>query len=348
MVKHLIIILTLFVISTSLLRYYFKTTVLQCNNTITLEKIFKNDPLLKLKLPREKIVIINTTGDVVIARSINYKTVTENKYKWLFSDVSNILSGADITLINLESPLIKNCPLTKEKIAKFCGAEENIESLKSAGINVVNLANNHSYDYGLEGINNTINLLKSSNIIYTGVINPVFKKVKNIRFAFLGFNDIDKAESTIPLAYEDNIKSGIIEAKKNADVVIVSFHWGEQYTSQPTKRQINLAHLAIDSGADIIIGNHPHWIQPVEIYKGKLIIYSHGNFVFDQLWSEKTRIGIISRLYFYDKTLINVKFLPTRIGDSGNPYLLNSNESEKILKTLEEDSKKLLETVSNN
>lgn len=318
---------------------YLLSTISPFNRQITLKKIFKNDHSWITKLSREKVVVVNATGDVVIARSVNYKTVTEGKYKWLFKNVSDVLNKADMTLINLESPLIKNCPLTKEKIATFCGGEKNIEGLKSASVNAVNLANNHIYDYGLPGVNNTINLLKNANILYTGTTNPTFKKVKNVRFAFLGFNDIDKKKATVPLAYETHIKSEITEAKKKADVVIVSFHWGVQYTAQPTLRQKNLAHLAVDSGADIIIGNHPHWIQPVEVYKNRVIIYSQGNFIFDQLWSEKTRVGIISRFYFYNKKLIDVELLPIKIGNFGQPRLLNGIERKKILTTLEKSTK---------
>jgi poly-gamma-glutamate synthesis protein (capsule biosynthesis protein) len=118
--------------------------------------------------------------------------------------------------------------------------------------------------------------------------------------------------------------------------VVVSFHWGVEYVTEPTQRQIDLAHLAIDAGADIILGNHPHWVQPVEIYKDKCIIYAHGNFVFDQEWSEETKRGVVGRYTFYEGKLVDVEYLPIRIVDYGQPYFLKGTEAEQIMKHMKE------------
>ncbi len=140
---------------------------------------------------------------------------------------------------------------------------------------------------------------------------------------------------------EKKIEEEIKEARKNADIVIVAFHWGEEYTNQPNKVQRELAHLAIDSGADLIIGNHPHWIQPVEIYKNKLIMYAHGNFVFDQMWSEKTKEGVVGKYTFFDKKLVDAEFLPIKIQSYGQPYFLEGKEKEDILKSLLKESQSI-------
>lgn len=111
-----------------------------------------------------------------------------------------------------------------------------------------------------------------------------------------------------------------------------------EYTDQPTQRQKELAHLAIDTGADLVIGNHPHWIQPVEIYKNKLIVYAHGNFVFDQMWSAKTREGIIGRYTFYGDRLIDAEFLPVQINDFGQPRFLTGETKSVLLEVLKQQS----------
>ena len=104
---------------------------------------------------------------------------------------------------------------------------------------------------------------------------------------------------------------------------------------------VDIGHLAIDAGADIVIGNHPHWYQPVEIYKGKLITYAHGNFVFDQMWSEETREGVIGTYTFYDRQLIGATWKPTRIYDSGQPRFEDASYDQKVLGTMEQASKDL-------
>ncbi|MDH7499470.1 MAG: CapA family protein, partial [candidate division NC10 bacterium] len=101
---------------------------------------------------------------------------------------------------------------------------------------------------------------------------------------------------------------------------------------------IEVAHLAVDAGADLILGNHPHQVQAVEIYKGKLIAYAHGNFVFDQMWSYGTRVGVMGRYTFYDRALIKVEYLPVRIDHYAQPVLLEGEEAKAVLKGMKEAS----------
>lgn len=210
-----------------------------------------------------------------------------------------------------------------------------------AGVDVASFANNHMGNFGQSGVNETRELLESNKILPTGLEGPVYMQVKGIRFAFLGYNDIEKTY-LVSSAEDEKIKSEVGEAKKNADVIIVQFHWGTEYVTAPEERQRYLGKLAIDSGADLVIGNHPHWIKPIEFYKGKLITYGHGNFVFDQEWSQKTKEGVVGRYTFYEKDLIGVEFLPVEIVDYGQPYFLEGEKKQKILDEMYRESKKLL------
>lgn len=309
---------------------------------LSLDHIFSTNHLNTKSLDPSHIRVVMATGDVIPARSVNAQETERNSFIWPFEKIADVLKSADITFINLETSLIPDCPVTESGMS-FCGDQRNLQGLTFAGVDVASLANNHAGNHGVLGVQQTVDLLKSGGIEATGVAgaNIAYKEVRGLKFAFLGYNDITNPQPGVSEAIEQNIKSEIAEARKNADVVIVTFHWGIEYTTQPDQRQIDLAHLAIDSGADLVIGNHPHWIEPAEIYKGKLITYAHGNLVFDQMWSEKTEEGIVGKYTFYDKRLVDVEYLPIKIEDYGQPYFLEGAEKERILDQMKQDSEEL-------
>ena len=130
---------------------------------------------------------------------------------------------------------------------------------------------------------------------------------------------------------------------------MVQFHWCKQYERQPKADPnvptpddpVTIGHLSIDWGADIVIGNHPHWYQGVEIYHGKLITYSHGNFVFDQMWSEETREGIVGTYTFYGTQLVAASWKAVRIYDYAQPVFMNQKDQSTALQTMEAASDQL-------
>ena len=250
------------------------------------------------------------------------------------------MSAADLTVINLETPLLATCRPTTEGMI-FCGDARAREGFTYAGIVVATLGYNHIGNYYEAGVEETKKHLEQAGII--PVSNGVtYKEIKDTKFAFLAYNDIGSREIDVPWADETIIRSDIAVAKKNADVVIVAYHWGVEYVTEPTQRQIDVAHLSIDSGADVILGNHPHWIQPVELYKDKFIIYAHGNFVFDQEWSEETKLGVIGRYTFYEGKLIDVEYLPIRIIDYGQPYILEGIDRQALLDVMQASSMRMV------
>ncbi len=307
----------------------------------TVEQIFNSDHSWTATISAERKRVMIATGDIIPARVVNIQAAKFNNFKWPYEKTADVLRDADITFINLETPLIKDCPFANDGF-KFCGSDKNIEGLTFSGIDVISLANNHAGNYGVNGVQETVNLLNKNNILVTGIDGPAIKEVRGLKFAFLGYNDITKPQPGISNAEEEKIKIEIAEARKQADVVIVTFHWGVEYRNQPDDRQKYLGHLAIDAGADLVIGNHPHWIQPVEIYKDKLITYAHGNFVFDQEWSLKTKQGVVGKYTFYDNQLVDVEFLPIKIMNYGQPYFIeNLIEKQKIISEMLEESNKL-------
>lgn len=314
---------------------------------VTLESVFDSSHDWTATLSANRVRVMVATGDVLPARAVNYNIAQKENPLWPYEKVAPFIRGLnpDITFINLETPLIQDCPLTQVGMI-FCGDSKNIDGILSVGTNVATLANNHIGNYGADGIRQTVDLLQRNGILTTGVRESLaIKEISGVKFAFLGYSDIGCGNEGISCAEEGIIRSEISQAKNQADIVVVAFHFGAEYRSQPDNRQIALAHFAIDAGADVVTGNHPHWIQPIELYKGKFITYAHGNFVFDQMWSLKTRQGVVGKYVFYDNKLIDVEFFPVLIEDYGQPYFLEADEKKKILDEMYKESTKLAESM---
>lgn len=259
-------------------------------------------------------------GDLMLGRSVGYKMARDANFAWPFEKVADVIKGADFSFFNLESPFYHNCPLTNTGMI-FCADYRAVEGMVFAGIDGVNLSNNHIRNYGSRGLEETRDLLARSNIGYFGEgENPLIVELKGIKFAFLGFNEV----GLIGENYErlkSLVSDEVVKSKLTADIVIVSFHWGEEYTKTITSHQKELARIAIENGADVVVGHHPHWVQEKEIYHDKPVYYSLGNFVFDQMWSEETRKGVLLKLVFNGRALVGEELLPIVIFDFGQAVL---------------------------
>lgn len=303
---------------------------------VTAAVIFSEDHGWTATISADRIRTIIATGDVIPARSVNNAAVQKKSFIWPYEKTAELLKKADITVVNLETPLLTDCPVTVIGM-NFCGDARHVEGLVYSGVDVAGLANNHAGNHGVAGIEETVSHLGRAGIAHTGTPSqPVVKDVRGVRFVFLSFNDIGAREQGIAWAENTEVRAGIETARKRGDVVIASFHWGAEYQRLPGVRQTELAHLAVDAGADVVLGNHPHWIQPPEMYKGKCIMYAHGNFVFDQEWSEETKLGVVGRYTFYDTALIDVEFIPIRIVEYGQPYLLESAAKRSVIDMLKQ------------
>lgn len=273
--------------------------------------------------PEKKKTVLIATGDIVMGRGVNYNMVKYNNPLWPFENVKDILSSGDITVANVEVPFVKDCPTVIEGMV-FCGREDNVKGLIASGIDVATLANNHISDYGVVGIENSVKILRENNIDVAGLEGDIlYKTINGTKFAFLAFNDIYGSIPPVLKAEKEIIERLVGEAREKANVVVVAMHWGVEYRATPDSRQIELARLVSDAGADLIIGNHPHWIQSDEQYKDTYIKYAHGNFIFDQMWSEETKKGVIGKYTFEDSKLVNKEFIPIYIKDYGQPSVDN-------------------------
>ncbi len=290
------------------------------------------------------------TGDIIPARSVNYQMTMRQDFLWPVRDIAPLLKSADLTLINLESPLIPNCPLANSGMI-FCGDQRFVDTLTFAGVDVASLANNHLLNQGWEGVKQTEELLDKHGIDTTGLTaegecskqeyfcsKKSIKVIKGMKIGFVGYTIVGKKVD------EEALASDIALLNPKVDVLVASFHWGREYTRMPIGEPDDprlIGRLAIDNGADIIIGNHPHWTQGMEYYRDKPIFYALGNTIFDQEWSKETKEGILVELHFKGKKLENTIIHPLRISDYGHATLLIGNEKEEILEVFRDANKKL-------
>ena len=209
------------------------------------------------------------------------------------------------------------------------------------------LENNHIGNYGPEGINETIGHLEAAGMRWADRDTPAVVDVRGLKFGFLAYNGV---EHVLP---REEMVAQIKALRPKVDVLAVAVHWGAEYVSIPQAvppvaddNPVDIAHLAIDAGADLLIGNHPHWVQAVEVYKGKFIAYAHGNFIFDQMWSYETRVGVIGKYTFYDDTLVGVEFVPTLIENYAQPVPLEGAERQAVLDGMKAASEELAAGLS--
>jgi len=318
-----------------------KSPTLTKNNyleKLTIDFVFERLPLKNPPYqPKNNEISLIVTGDIILARSVNFISSKKNDFTSPFKKISYLFNKKDIVFINLESPLIDNCPLTNEGMT-FCGNKSFIDGLKLINASIINIANNHFENYGQDGINQTISLLEDNNIFVIGNEKHLIKSINNKKFAFLGFNFILGGQ----ISKEEDIGNLIKKIRPKVDFLIIMFHWGDEYTSFPNDNQKKIAYFSIDLGADLVVGNHPHWIQTLEFHKDKPIIYSHGNFVFDQMWSEKTRQGIIGHYIFDEEGVKDIYFYPIIIENYHQPRLASEQESKVIFEEMWKNSKKKL------
>jgi poly-gamma-glutamate synthesis protein (capsule biosynthesis protein) len=251
------------------------------------------------------------TGDIMLGRSVMTQSLGMNDPIYPFRKVADKLNTVDIVFANLENPVIENCPFSNSGF-KFCADPKMVEGLKSAGIGIVSLANNHILNYGRDGEIETEKILTDNGIKWVGDGNLETTEKNGTKFGFLGFNFVDILPNDLDYQL-------IRDSKAKVDVLIVMVHWGTEYTSQPTETQKLIANNLIEAGADVISGSHPHWVQPIDYVSGKPVLYSLGNFIFDQEWSEETKNGLAIELTYQNAKLLNIEKLPVYMKNFAQP-----------------------------
>ncbi len=348
--KILLLILSITTIIISLFLFYgtsaTSTKSLFLNNQIPIKESSKIEIQKQLETKPVSIIFV---GDIMLSRNVDAKIKKYKDYNYPYKNVKDYLKTGDLVFGNLETALTPGKAIQTNQMT-FRADPENAKVLKENGFDILSLANNHTPNFGEKGLKDTIGYLEKAEIKYVGAGNdslakaPATSTLNGLKFAFLAYNSPDVVPSTYQAGatrYGTNfidiakMQEAVKKAKINNDFVIVSMHAGVEYKNTPNQYQTTFAHSAIDAGADLVVGHHPHVIQTVEKYKGKYIIYSLGNFIFDQMWSQNTREGIIAKITFDKTDVINTEFKPVIIYDYSQPKIVDGKDAERIMKKLQ-------------
>jgi poly-gamma-glutamate synthesis protein (capsule biosynthesis protein) len=275
-----------------------------------------------ISLPIQKeTVTFGLAGDLGLGRYITTISRSKKDFSWPFQKISPFLRSNDFNLANLESPIITNCPEGLTGTFIFCGDPSFLPYLKENKF-ILNLANNHIFNYNHDGFTQTKSYLSNNQIDYFYSHNSdtefIKKEINGLSFGFLGFDFI-----TNPNLDKIKIINMIKKYDQEVDWLIVSLHWGNEYLLKPETWRVDLAHQVVDAGADIIHGHHPHVLQPTEIYKNKPIFYSLGNFIFDQNWSKETSNSEFVILTVDRKNILETIKKPYTIRYNSQPQFLD-------------------------
>jgi poly-gamma-glutamate capsule biosynthesis protein CapA/YwtB (metallophosphatase superfamily) len=263
------------------------------------EEIFqREEPVVE-----EISITLSAAGDVTLGRDENYgytnsfdHEAEKNGLYFFTQNIESIFKNDDFTTVNLETTLTTSTRKAAKKF-RFRGDPSYAKILTLAGIEAVNLANNHTYDYLQTGYEDTIANLKKENIGYFGDEHKLLAVIKGVKIGALGYKGwVD--DETIRTQISNDIHS---LREEGANIVLVHFHWGEERSYVPNETQKSLGRFTIDSGADLVVGHHPHVVQGIEEYKGKFIVYSLGNFMFGGNKNPSDKDTFVFQQTFYFK-----------------------------------------------
>ena len=294
---------------------------------------------------KKKLPTLIFVGDIMLDRGVERMVEEHGKedYRFPFLQIADYLKEADILFGNLEGP-ISDKGKKVGSIYSFRSEPKAIEGLVFAGFDILSVANNHVFDYGKEAMEDTFLRLKLSGIDYVGggfdeqeAYYPVVKEVDGAhpslnsgqtKIAFLAYTDLGSKywaakgkNSGIAWLDKERMMSDIKNTKNKADIVIISFHYGREYNPDPSSFQISISRAAIDAGADLVIGHHPHVVQSIEKYKEGYIAYSLGNFVFDQSFSESTMKGQLLKAVIKDNRIKELIPIEIKINEFFQPEI---------------------------
>ena len=263
--------------------------------------------------------------------------------------VREYLSGADLTLANLENPVVRSAVYHPEATT-FTGDLRLMPVLEQAGIDGVTLGNNHILDAGAAGLLETLGHLEDAGIAHAGAgadlraaRAPMVFELGETRVGVLSYQGVPSYEwawatrtapGTAPLV-EDVVEEDVERLRREVDLVVVMPHWGREYVATPEPGQVDLAHAAVEAGADLVVGGHAHWPKGMEVYEGRPIFYGVGNFLLDQSWSEETSTGIFAEITLYEDRVIQVRPVPFVMLDYAQPnFLLPESGGERALRRI--------------
>ncbi|MGZ7439957.1 CapA family protein [Paenibacillus sp. TH7-28] len=293
-------------------------------------------------------LLIHFAGDTIFSGKVE-EQLEKTGYDYPYKYVQDLFQNDDLSVLNLETPITAGGEAAENKTFVFKSPPKALGPMAAAGVDAVNLANNHVLDQGVPGLKDTLKNLRKNGILYVGAgenskeaYAPVYVERKGVKIALFGFSRVIpeyewtalKKHPGVAAVYDpEPALAAIREARKQADLVLVVAHWGKERVTELEDHQQELAHAFIDAGADLVIGGHPHVMQGLEEYKGKWIAYSTGNFIFTKSLDQKT----------WETAVFAAKC--TREGDCSLQLIPYRTELGQPVPMAAEDGKKLLEEV---
>lgn len=307
---------------------------------------------------QETTITISAAGDCTLGtdEGFDYGRSFKGKYDavqnpaYFFQNVQPVFAQDDLTIVNMEGTLTEETTREPKQFA-FKGDAAYAKILSSGEVEAANLANNHSFDYGKKSYEDTIAALEAEGISSFGYERTVVMDIKGVKVGLAGVYELAKH-----IDCKQDLLDNIASLKEQgAQLIIVSFHWGQEKENIPNNVQVELAHTAIDNGADLVLGHHPHVLQGIEEYKGKNIVYSLGNFCFGGNSAPRDMDTMIFQQTFTLKdgelqqdNVTNI--LPCKISsayaegyNNYQPVLAEGEQKEKIFQRLSEYSQKAQE-----
>ena len=298
-------------------------------------------------------ITIVAVGDMMLGGS-GASFYQRDNYDYAFAQVGELLRSADVFIGNVETALTDSNELLVEKKYRFKNPPHKVAAaLARAGMDVANLANNHSLDYGYSGLDDTLAALSQQRIATVGAGSnseqarrAVLTSVGDTSIGFLAYSNTyprefwaTKNRPGTAFGHASHVRADVAALKtQGVDIVLVSFHWGREGTTKLRSYQPLLARAAIDAGADVVVGHHPHILQAIERYKHGVIFYSLGNFTFGS-YSRRARDSAIAIIMIEGRQLSRVKLLPINVFNPVvlfQPHFLQGKESRRVVAHLQE------------
>ncbi|MGI6587304.1 MAG: CapA family protein [Peptococcia bacterium] len=327
---------------------------------ITAEEVEAEPVAQEITEIKEVFLTISAIGDCALGteyaqRGHTFATVfAENKEdcSYFLANVRDVLAQDDLTIANLETCLTTASQRRDKSSAQAAywikGEPLYAQILVEGSVEVVNVANNHTYDYREVGYRETLRSLEKVGIAYCGFEHVLIKEMKGIKVGFLGFNQFgNKGVWQAYSALKAQVAESIQALCEQTDLVIVSFHWGNEREIRPSQKQYELAKTAIEAGADLVLGHHPHVLQGIKEYKGKQVVFSLGNFCFggNRLPYDRDTIIYQQTFVFVEGELVRTtnKIIPCSMTTGAGyndfqPKVLEGAEAQRVLNKVKERS----------
>ena len=300
------------------------------------------------------------TGVIVPARCVQAAIDEYQDSDYLYDEVRDVVQGADLAIGTLNATISDFPPRTGcTPTYVLVGGSENADAMQRAGFDLVSAATNHIKNCGISNCGDraffdTMENLERVGILPVGAgenlqqaMEPVVAEVNGVRFGFVSLGQLEPiafaSEDTpgIAVLTEQNLRSAIKAAKQVSDVVIVMPHWGPEDVPIPNWSQRDLAKVAVEAGADLVVGNHTHVIQAIQEIDGVQVFYGLGNFVFDQNWDLHHQQGVMLIATFEGNEMVDYRLIPTHVDFDGRVHIAGEPEASQILERIAEVSRSL-------